>query len=163
MFFEILLVSQNLKLISEGRKYHLSLVMAHQYIKQMEEPVMDAVFGNVGTIVSFRVGAEDAEFLERWYQPDFMMNDIVNLAKYTVYIKLMINGVSGRAFSAATFPPFPRPERTFRQEIIDASRTVYTNPKDKVEKETAEWMSAESGTSGGRPVDDRPRDGGSDR
>src|SRR3989339_194427 len=150
-------------ILSEARKYHLCLIMGHQYITQMEEPVRDAVFGNVGTLVTFRVGAEDAEFLERWYQPDFTMNDIVNLAKYTIYIKLMINGVSGRAFSAATFPPFPRPERTFKEEIIQASREVYTNPKDKVEKETAEWMSTESGASGGRPVGDRPRDGGSDR
>ncbi len=152
-------------ILSEARKYHLCLIMGHQYITQMEEPVRDAVFGNVGTMVTFRVGAEDAEFLERWYQPDFMMNDIVNLAKYTVYIKLMINGVSGRAFSAATFPPFPRPDRTFRQEIIDASRSVYTNPKEKVEKETAEWMSTDSGNSGGR-LADRPqprRDYGDDR
>src|SRR3989338_1693089 len=85
-------------ILSEARKYHLSLVMAHQYIKQMEEHVMDAVFGNVGTIVSFRVGAEDAEFLEKWFQPDFMMNDIVNLGKRNMYIKLMINGVSSKGF-----------------------------------------------------------------
>jgi hypothetical protein len=162
-------------ILSEARKYHLCLIMGHQYITQMEEPVRDAVFGNVGTIVTFRVGAEDAEFLERWYQPDFMMNDIVNLAKYTVYIKLMINGVSGRAFSAATFPPFPRPERTFKQEIIDASRAVYTNAKERVEKETAEWMSADSANAGSRPTggsnrderrDERPqprRDYGDDR
>ena len=73
-------------ILSEARKYHLSLIMAHQYIKQMEEPVCDAVFGNVGTIISFRVGAEDAEFLEKWFAPDFMMSDIVNLGKQNIYL-----------------------------------------------------------------------------
>jgi len=126
-------------ILSEARKYHLSLVMAHQYIKQMEEHVMDAVFGNVGTIVSFRVGAEDAEFLEKWFQPDFMMNDIVNLGKRSMYIKLMINGVSSKGFSASTLDRFPQLENSNRQAIIDASREAYSTPKSIVEKEIAEW------------------------
>ena len=121
-------------ILSEARKYHLSLVMAHQYIKQMEEPVMDAVFGNVGTIVAFRVGAEDAEYLEKWFQPDFMMNDIVNLGKRDVYIKLMINGVSSKGFSAGTLDRFPKLENSNRQAIIAASREAYSTPKSIVEK-----------------------------
>src|SRR5207253_3227199 len=92
-------------ILSEARKFHLCLIMAHQYIKQMEEPVRDAVFGNVGTIVTFRVGAEDAEFLEKWFQPDFMMNDILNLGKYTAYMKLMIDGISSKGFSASMLMP----------------------------------------------------------
>ncbi len=126
-------------ILSEARKYHLSLVMAHQYIKQMEEHVMDAVFGNVGTIVSFRVGAEDAEFLEKWFQPDFMMNDIVNLGKRDMYIKLMINGVSSKGFSASTLDRFPKLENSNRQAILTASREAYSTSKDIVEKEIAEW------------------------
>jgi len=126
-------------ILSEARKYHLSLVMAHQYIKQMEEHVMDAVFGNVGTIVSFRVGAEDAEFLEKWFQPDFMMNDIVNLGKRNMYIKLMINGVSSKGFSASTLERFPQLENSNRQAIIEASREAYSTPKSIVEKEISEW------------------------
>ncbi len=126
-------------ILSEARKYHLSLVMAHQYIKQMEEPVMDAVFGNVGTIVSFRVGAEDAEYLEKWFQPDFMMNDIVNLGKRSMYLKLMINGVSSKGFSAGTLDRFPKLENSNRQAIIAASREAYSTPKNIVEKEVAEW------------------------
>ena len=126
-------------ILSEARKYHLSLVMAHQYIKQMEEPVMDAVFGNVGTIVSFRVGAEDAEFLEKWFQPDFMMNDIVNLGKRNMYLKLMISGVSSKGFSASTLDRFPKLENSNRQAIIAASREAYSTPKNVVEKEIAEW------------------------
>ncbi len=126
-------------ILSEARKYHLSLVMAHQYIKQMEEHVMDAVFGNVGTIISFRVGAEDAEFLEKWFQPDFMMNDIVNLGKRDMYIKLMINGVSSKGFSASTLDRFPKLENSNREAIITASREAYSTSKDVVEKEIAEW------------------------
>ncbi len=126
-------------ILSEARKYHLSLVMAHQYIKQMEEPVMDAVFGNVGTIVAFRVGAEDAEYLEKWFQPDFMMNDIVNLGKRDMYLKLMIQGVSSKGFSASTLDRFPKLEHSNREAIIAASREAYSTPKNIVEKEIAEW------------------------
>ena len=126
-------------ILSEARKYHLSLVIAHQYIKQMEEPVMDAVFGNVGTIVAFRVGAEDAEYLEKWFQPDFMMNDIVNLGKRDMYLKLMIQGVSSKGFSASTLDRFPKLENSNRQAIIAASREAYSVPKNVVEKEIAEW------------------------
>ena len=156
-------------ILSEARKYHLSLVMAHQYIKQMEEHVMDAVFGNVGTIVSFRVGAEDAEFLEKWFQPDFMMNDIVNLGKRNMYIKLMINGVSSKGFSAETLDRFPKLENSNRQAIIDTSREAYSTPKNIVEKEIAEWAGPVgdefAGQTPQRRKDDRgfqPRYGGAD-
>lgn len=126
-------------ILSEARKFHLSLVMAHQYIKQMEEPVMDAVFGNAGTIVSFRVGAEDAEFLEKWFQPDFMMNDIVNLGKRQMYLRLMIDGISSRGFSATTLERFPAPDRSYKQDIIEHSRQKYATRRDVVEKNIAEW------------------------
>jgi len=127
-------------ILSEARKYHLSLIMAHQYIKQMEESVMEAVFGNVGTIVSFRVGAEDAEFLEKWFQPDFRMSDIVNLGKYNIYIKLMIDGVSSKGFSAVTLPPFSKLERSNREAIIAYSREKYSTPREVVQEHIAEWV-----------------------
>lgn len=126
-------------ILSEARKYHLSLIMAHQYIKQMEEPVMDAVFGNVGTIISFRVGAEDGEFLEKWFQPDFLMNDIVNLGKFNIYLKLMIDGVSSKGFSAQTIPPLPKLEVSSREAILEHSRKKYATPREVVEKNIAEW------------------------
>lgn len=141
-------------ILSEARKFHLGLIMAHQYIKQMEEPVRDAVFGNVGTIISFRVGAEDAEFLEKWFAPDFMMADIVNLGKQSIYLKLMINGISSRGFSASTLERFPRPDKSFREEIIEVSRKTYANPKAGVEKDIAEWAGSsgeeETGAEGER-------------
>ncbi|MFH1652542.1 MAG: type IV secretion system DNA-binding domain-containing protein [Pseudomonadota bacterium] len=152
-------------ILSEARKYHLSLIMAHQYIKQMEEPVMEAVFGNVGTIVTFRVGAEDAEFLEKWFQPDFMMNDIVNLGKFTIYLKLMINGISSRGFSAATIPPFPKLEKSNREAIIAYSREKYSTPRDVVQKEIADWAGpiAEEPARQERREDHRSQRGGETR
>ncbi|KKR88678.1 MAG: hypothetical protein A3G02_01065 [Candidatus Yanofskybacteria bacterium RIFCSPLOWO2_12_FULL_44_13b] len=127
-------------ILSEARKYHLCLTLGHQYITQMEEVVRDAVFGNVGTLVTFRVGAEDAEFLERWYEPDFTMTDLVNLGKYNIYLRLMIDGISSKPFSAGTLPPFPKPEVNFKKEIVSASREQFTTPKEIVEKHTADWM-----------------------
>ncbi|MEP7162476.1 MAG: type IV secretion system DNA-binding domain-containing protein, partial [Candidatus Moraniibacteriota bacterium] len=92
-------------ILSEARKYRLDLILANQYITQLEEPVRDAVFGNAGTIVTFRVGAADAEFLEKEFEPIFLPNDLVNLPKYNIYLKLMIDGITGDAFSATTLPP----------------------------------------------------------
>lgn len=126
-------------ILSEARKFHLSLVVAHQYIKQMEEEVRDAVFGNVGTIISFRVGAEDAEYLEKWFAPDFMMADIVNLGKFNIYLKLMIDGVSSKGFSSSTLPPFPKPERSYRNEVVAWTRQQYATPRKDVEAEVAKW------------------------
>src|SRR3989338_6875654 len=84
-------------ILSEARKYRLCLVLAHQYITQMEEKVRDAVFGNVGTMTTFRVGAADAEFLEREFTPEFSANDLVNLSKYNIYLKLIIDWVSSNS------------------------------------------------------------------
>ncbi len=145
-------------ILSEARKFHLSLVVAHQYIKQMEEPVRDAVFGNVGTIVSFRVGAEDAEFLEKWFQPDFMMNDIVNLGKYNVYLKLMIDGISSKGFSATMLPPFPKMERNYRSEVIDYSRSNYANLRATVESSISEWALSDTKDENNLKKDHPPRD-----
>jgi type IV secretory pathway TraG/TraD family ATPase VirD4 len=91
-------------ILSEARKYHLSLNITHQYIEQMAEEVRAAVFGNVGTLISFRVGSYDAEILEKEFAPVFTMEDIVNLGFVQVYLKLMIDGVASQPFSATTLP-----------------------------------------------------------
>ena len=96
--------------MSEARKYRLNLVIAHQYIEQLSESVSAAVFGNVGTMMVFRIGATDAEFLEKEFEPYIDYEDLVNLTKYRVYIKLMIDGVSSNPFQATTFAPMPIPE-----------------------------------------------------
>lgn len=130
-------------ILSEARKYRLCLILAHQYIRQLvhdlNTKVRDAVFGNVGTIVAFRVGGEDAEFLEKEFMPDFEAVDIVNLAKAQVYIKLMIDGVSSRPFSAMGLPPIQSPATSYRDLIIDNTRKNYATPikevSDKIAKE----------------------------
>ena len=129
-------------ILSEARKFALNLTIAHQYITQMEETVRDAVFGNVGTIVSFRVGAEDAEVLEKEFAPVFTANDLVNLAKWQIYLKLMIDGVASSAFSANTLPPWPGPEISYKDEIIKYSRETYARPREEVEKKINEWSAA---------------------
>lgn len=126
-------------ILSEARKYRLNLILAHQYITQLEEEVRDAVFGNVGTLVTFRVGATDAEFLEREFEPEFSMNDLVNLSKFNIYLKLMIDGASSRAFSATTLPPFDSPEQSFRKEIIAHTQKTYGTPREEVDAAIEEW------------------------
>jgi len=126
-------------ILSEARKYRLDLIIAHQYISQLEEPVSDAVFGNVGTIITFRVGAADAEFLEKEFEPVFMMNDLVNLAKYDIYLKLMIDGVSGDAFSATSLPPALATEKSNAEKIIKVSRERYSSKREVVEEKITKW------------------------
>ncbi len=126
--------------LSEARKYRLSLILAHQYIAQMEESVRDAVFGNIGTIVSFRVGAEDAEFLEKEFKPEFTAQDIVNLPKYHIYLKLMIDGITTRPFSAITLPPFPSPSISYKNKIIKVSRERYGTSRYKIEEAIRKWL-----------------------
>ncbi len=122
------------EILSEARKYNLNLLIAHQYVDQMEEEVRAAVFGNVGTTVAFRVGPFDAEVLETVFSPEFMKEDLVNLGFAQVYLTLMIDGIGSRPFSAVTIPPIERPQKTFRNDVIEASRTTYGNPRKGVEE-----------------------------
>jgi CxxC-x17-CxxC domain-containing protein len=126
-------------ILSEARKYRLALILGHQYITQMDEKVRDAVFGNVGTIICFRVGAEDAEFLEREFSPEFMAEDLVNSAKYNIYLKLMIDGIAGRPFSAQTLTPQVKPKKSNREKIIKVSRERYGTARKVVEEKIARW------------------------
>src|SRR3989441_1278321 len=92
-------------MLSEMRKYHVGLVLAHQYIEQLDETLRGAVLGNVGTMIAFRVGLSDAEVLEKEFFPEFVASDFVNLPNYHIYLKLMIDGTVTRPFSADTLPP----------------------------------------------------------
>jgi len=120
-------------ILSEARKYRLNLILAHQYITQMDEAVRDAVFGNVGTMVLFRVGAADAEFLEKEFAPEFSANDLVNLAFANIYLKLMIDGVASRPFSARTLSPMEIPTHSFREDIKETSQKHYGTPRKEIE------------------------------
>ncbi len=120
-------------ILSEARKYHLNLTIAHQYITQMEEEVRDAVFGNVGTIISFRVGPLDAELLETIFTPQFLATDIVNLSFAQVYLTLMIDGIGSAPFSATTMPPIAPPTQSCKDMAISASRKAFTRSRESVE------------------------------
>lgn len=126
-------------ILSEARKYRLSLILANQYITQLDEKVQDAIFGNAGTIISFRVGATDAEFLEKEFEPVFMMNDLVNLPKYNIYLKLMIDGIAGDAFSATTLPPIPIQNPDIDTKVIAVTRERYATSQADVEDKIRRW------------------------
>ncbi|MCX6720695.1 MAG: type IV secretion system DNA-binding domain-containing protein [Candidatus Staskawiczbacteria bacterium] len=133
-------------ILSEARKYRLDLIIAHQYIGQLvtdtSTAVRDAVFGNVGTMITFRVGAADAEFLEQEYMPEFLQNDLIRLPNYNVYLKLMIDGIASRPFSAKTIAPAPTvKDDKKRTEIIKISRSKYAHTLRSVEDEINRWAS----------------------
>lgn len=125
-------------ILSEARKYRLALIMAHQYIEQLEETVRAAVFGNVGTICTFRVGSPDAVFLEREFLPRFTQEDLVNLAKFEIYLRLMIDGVASEPFSANTLPPIATCTNS-AESAIDQSRKEYAVPRAQVEAAVLKW------------------------
>jgi hypothetical protein len=121
------------EILSEARKYNLNLTIAHQYVAQMEEEVQAAVFGNVGTTISFRVGPLDAELLEKVFTPEFLQEDLVNLGFAQVYLSLMIDGIGSRPFSAVTIPGIEAPSRSYRTEVIAASRAQFASARSGVE------------------------------
>ncbi|MEX0877955.1 MAG: type IV secretion system DNA-binding domain-containing protein [Candidatus Spechtbacterales bacterium] len=127
-------------ILSEARKYRLCLILAHQYIAQMDEEVRDAVFGNIGTFITFRVGAEDAEHIEKEFTPEFMVDDLVNLPKFNIALKLMIDGITHRAFAARTIAPLePGHAERLTEEIIKRSRDKYGTSRQEMEKVIQEW------------------------
>lgn len=115
-------------ILSESRKYGLGLILAHQYIGQLEKVIREAIFGNVGTIISFRVGAKDAAYLSREFQSVFNESDLVNLPNHQIYLKLLIDGFASQAFSAGTMA-VPERGASYRNEIIEASRANYGTEK----------------------------------
>ncbi len=126
-------------ILSEARKYKLNLTIAHQYIEQMPEEVRAAVFGNVGTMITFRVGSYDADVLEKEFLPAFSAEDIVNLDKYQLYLRLMIDGVGSRPFSAVALPPISREGTSYKQQILESSRQLFAKKREDVEKEILDW------------------------
>jgi len=125
-------------ILSEARKYSLGLTLAHQFINQMPEEVRDAVFGNVGTSISFRVGATDAEYLAKELAPVFDATDLVNLEKYHIYIKLLVDGLASAAFSAITLPP-PAMTREHFATLYEYTHNHYASSRAAVEQTIEEW------------------------
>ncbi|OGZ46578.1 MAG: hypothetical protein A3J55_02705 [Candidatus Ryanbacteria bacterium RIFCSPHIGHO2_02_FULL_45_17b] len=147
-------------ILSEARKYRLNLVIAHQYVGQLvtdtSTRVRDAVFGNVGTLIVFRVGATDAEFLEKEFEPEVTIEDLVGLPNHHIYLKLMISQVRSRPFSASTLPPLIV-ESTVRTAniVIDASRKTYARKREDVEEEMNRWSGF--GSKLGVRAEDKPQ------
>jgi len=111
------------------RKYRLSLVLAHQYLTQLELPIRDAVLGNVGTIIVFRIGATDAEIFAQEFAPEFKLTDFTNLPNYHIYLKMMIDGKISRPFSAVTLPPDSPSSNSLPSETLppDSSESSQIN------------------------------------
>ncbi len=129
-------------ILSESRKYKLALTLANQYIEQMEETVRDAVFGNVGTLITFRVGPFDAETLKIVFEPTFEAEDLVGLGIGQIYLTLMIDGVGSPPFSAETIPPIESPHISYREDVVMHSRETYGRQRADVEAVIAEKQKA---------------------
>ena len=127
-------------ILSEARKYRLNLTMANQYIAQMPDEVRDAVFGNVGTILSFQVGFDDAEYISGQYGEEALPNDLVSLSKYTAYLRLLVDGMPTKTFSMNSLPP---PEYAIeegrRDKVIKLSRERYSTSREIVEDKIRRW------------------------
>ncbi|MDD5623541.1 MAG: type IV secretion system DNA-binding domain-containing protein [Candidatus Peribacteraceae bacterium] len=131
------------EILSEARKYHLNLTIAHQYMGQLSSKIRQTVFGNIGSLISFRVGAEDAGVLEKEYEPIFKERDIINLGVREFYIKMAVKGEIREAFSGRTVD-VPKPKEDHTQEIIALSRKKYCQPRKKVEEMLKKWDEAAS-------------------
>jgi len=125
--------------LAEARKYRLSMILAHQYIGQLDEDTQKAIFGNVGSILTFRVGPDDAKYLVTQFGPVFSENDLVNLDNYNGALRLLIKGETSQPFSIVTFPPHKE-----NQDVIgvikDYSRLTYGKERGVVEKEVQERL-----------------------
>lgn len=129
------------EILSEARKYHLDLTIAHQYMGQLSSKIRQTVFGNVGSMISFRVGAEDAAVLEKEYEPIFKERDIINLGVREFYVKMSVKGESREAFSGRTVD-VPKPKEDYTREIIERSRRKYCKSKKEVEEMLKKWDEA---------------------
>ncbi len=123
-------------ILSEARKYKLNLVMANQYIDQMQESVRGAVFGNVWSLVSFQVWYHDASILKEVFSGEVLEEDLMNLSKYDIYLKQLIDWMPSNIFSAGTFAPHPKEDDVFQaryEKILKVSREKYSKPRSSVE------------------------------
>jgi len=119
-------------ILSEARKYRLNLTMAHQFIAQLTEKIRDSVFGNVGSQIIFRVGVQDAEFLEKQFQPVFDKSDLINIDNFNAYVKILVNGETTKPFNMQTLPP-ERGNRELIDQLKERSRQKYGADRQETE------------------------------
>jgi len=122
-------------IMSEARKYHLNLIVANQFTTQLTEEIRDAVFGNMGTIVSFRIGQNDVEALGKYFQPTFDSDDLLRVPNYNTIIRTLVNGVPTQPFSMATLPPLGNPNNNLADALKQLSAAKYGRPRKSVEEE----------------------------
>lgn len=125
------------QILSEARKYRLCLIIAHQFIAQLKEEISKAVFGNVGSMVILRVGAEDAEFLEKQFQPVFSKQDLINVDNYKGFAKILINNILSKPFNISFYPP-AKGDQDIANALKELSRLKYGRDKDIVNREIME-------------------------
>ena len=121
-------------IFSEARKYRLNLTVANQFLSQLKEPILKSVFGNVGTIISFRIGNEDSEFLAKYFAPVFSAYDLINLDNFNAYIKLTIQGQVSRAFNIEINKPIDSDTKTL-ESLKELSSFKYARPRNEIEEE----------------------------
>lgn len=122
-------------IMSEARKYHLNLIVANQFTTQLSEEIRDAVFGNMGTIVAFRIGQNDVEALTRYFQPAFDGNDLLRIPNHNTIVRTLIGGVPTQPFSMATLPPLGTPNPELATALKQLSAAKYGRPKSVVQEE----------------------------
>lgn len=128
------------KILSEARKYGLNLIVTHQYIDQIDEKIQNAIFGNVGTLMNYVVGQKDAQRLEKEYAPHLTSEDLVNLDRYRLALKLTVDGAQSAPFTAIGLKP-TYTEHKLKEQIKNFSRETYAKPRDQVEQKLNKWAS----------------------
>ena len=122
-------------ILSEARKYRLNLNITHQFIQQLDDPIKEAVFGNVGTVVSYRIGVDDAEFMAQQFDPVFTEYDLLNLERFTACIRPLVNGTPARPFSLRIPPPPAGGDADNRDAIREHSRQTYGRNRADIEQD----------------------------
>ena len=138
-------------ILSEARKYHLNLIVANQFTTQLTQEIREAVFGNTGTIVSFRIGQNDVESLGKYFQPTFDVNDLLRVPNHHTIVRTMIGGVPTQPFSMATLPPLGTPNPRLSLALKQLSAAKYGRPKAVVGQEITERMTTKGDVPGSRP------------
>lgn len=141
-------------ILSEARKYRLSLILANQFIGQLDDKIREAIFGNVGSLMSFRTGPEDAEFMTKQFTPQFDQYDMVNIPNYTAVVKMIAKGVPTTPFTLKTLPATGTVDPVVAKAVRDLSRAKYGHPKAEIEKEIFE--SLKIATAAGAPPPPAP-------
>ncbi len=127
-------------IMSEARKFHLNLIVANQFTTQLTEEIRDAVFGNIGTIIAFRIGQNDVEILSRYFQPVFNGDDLLRIPNYNTIVRTLISGVPTQPFSMASLPTLGNPNDRLAEALKQLSAIKYGRQRRVVEKEIVERM-----------------------